>query len=95
LADPFSLKPANLLESLPKLGRLVNVNLASLLCVCLTELLASSQALEASLENSALACKVGGAVKSEVASQPDFIRVQQVNVDIAAQVNWLALPIHL
>lgn len=91
----MSVEPADLVKSGPQLGCLVDINLAGLLCIRLAEFLARAQTLEAALKDAALASKIGSAVKSKVASQRHLVWVQQLGVRIAAEVNWLALPVDL
>lgn len=94
-SHPFSTEPANLVKGSPELGGLVDVNLAGLLSVSLAELLAGPEALKTALKHASLAGEIGGAVQAEVAGEDDFVRVKQVVVRVAAEVNWLALPVHL
>ena len=92
---PVSVEPANFVKGSPRLGCLVDVDLAGLLRICLAEFLARAQALEAALKDTAFVSKIGSAVESQVASQRYFVWVQQLGVRVAAEVNWLALPVDL
>lgn len=94
-SHPFSTEPANLVKGSPELGGLVDINLAGLLSISLAELLAGPEALKTALKHASLAGEIGGAVQAEVAGEDDFVRVKQVVVRVAAEVNWLALPVHL
>lgn len=94
-SHPFSTEPANLVKGSPELGGLVDVNLAGLLSVSLAELLAGPEALKTALKHASLAGEIGGAVQAEVAGEDDFVRVKQVVVGVVAEVDWLALPVHL
>lgn len=51
-------EPADFVESSPKLAGLVDVNLASLLCVGLAELFGNTQRIEASFKDTTLAAQI-------------------------------------
>jgi len=58
LAEVDRLEPSDLVERLPQLAGLVDVDLAGLLGVSLAELLADLERLDASLEHAALTAEV-------------------------------------
>jgi hypothetical protein len=93
--DPVLVEPADLVKCRPEFGGLVDVDLARLLGIRLAELLVHSQALQSPHEHASLACQIGGAVEAEVRGKRDLVRVQQVAVGVAAQIDGCALPVHL
>lgn len=95
LGDPAGVQPADLLERLPQLARLVHVDLAGLLGVGLAELLADAQGLDALDEDASLGGQVGGTVEPQVAGEQDLVRIEQVGVRVAGQVEGHAAPLHL
>src|ERR1700710_3045074 len=80
--NPIRIEPSNLLECLPELASFVDINLASLLGVCLPKLFADSQCFNSLDEDSALRCEVGSAVETEVRGEENLIRVKKVGIGV-------------
>jgi len=95
LLDPFGVKPSDLLVCLPELGCLVDVDLAGLLSIRLSELLLDSQCVNSSLEDSALRGQVGGAIEAKVRSEEDLVWVKEMSVRVVAEINGSASPVNL
>lgn len=93
--DPAGVQPSHLIKSSPQFGGFVDINLAGLLRVRLAELLTRAQALQAALEDASFAGEVRGTVEAKIASEEKLVRMQQFGVRIAAEINGLALPVHL
>lgn len=95
LTNPVGVEPTNPVKGSPKLGGLVDIDLACLLRIRLAELLVVAEAEESSLKDASLAGQVRSAVQSQVASERHLVGVQEVDMRVVAQVNRLSLPIHL
>lgn len=80
--DELLIKPTNLLVCLPELGSLVDINLASLLRVGLSEFHALPGALYLLLEDSPLGGEIRSARKAENGSQLNLGGVKEVAVRI-------------
>jgi len=94
-AEEVWLKPADLLIRLPQFAGLVDIDLASLLRICLSEFFANPKSLDASLENASLAAKIRGTCQAERRSEVEFSLVEQVSVGVIREVENLALPVSL
>lgn len=69
LANPVGVEPTNPVKGGPKLGGLVDVDLAGLLRIRLAELLVVAEAEESSLKDASLAGQVRSAIQSQVAGE--------------------------
>lgn len=76
LSEEVRLEPANLLVGLPEFASLIDVDLARLLGVCLTELLADSESVDAGHEDPSLTAEVGGACETKRRGKVNFSLVQ-------------------
>lgn len=92
--DPFWIKPADFLVCLPEFGRLVNVNLASLLSICLSELLLNSQCVDTCPEDSALRRQVSCAIEAKVRSKKDLVRVEKVAMRVVTKIDGSSAPVN-
>lgn len=87
------LQPSHLLKRRPELTRFIDINLTSLLTICLAKLLANPKTLNASDENPSLARQVSSAIETEIRSEGNLVIVQEVAEWVAAEINWRALPL--
>jgi hypothetical protein len=95
LGDPGRVQPADLLERLPELARLVDVDLARLLGVRLAELLADAQGLDPLDEDTSLRREIGRAVQAQVAREGELVRVEEVGLRVVAEIEGGAAPLDL
>lgn len=95
LKEVFFLEPSNPLEGCPEFASLVDVDLASLLTIGLSELLASLQAFDASEEDATLTSEICGAIESKNGGESDFVGMEQADIRIVAKINWSTFPLDL
>ena len=91
LSNPFGIQPTNLLEDCPEFASFVNINLAGLLGVSLSEFFVDFQTLDSFDEDSAFGSEVGCAVESEITSEEKFIGVEKMGLRIGSEINWCTL----
>lgn len=90
---PPLVKPAGSFIRSVQFGRLVDVNLAGLLGMGLTELLALVVVVQTGLEDATLAGEIGCTIQPQAGSQLKFIRVKEMLVRVLAKVQGSALPV--
>lgn len=102
LPTPPLLQPPHLLKRHPKLTRLVYINLARLLRICLPELFlalssspGSERTLQSGKEDATLGCQIRSAVETEVAGEENLVWVEKVTVWIRSEVKRRAFPFNL
>lgn len=95
LDEVFLPQPSNLLKRRPQFARLVDIDLTGLLAVCLSELLANLETLDACDKDASLAGKVGSTIKAEICSERHLIFVHEVTEWIVAEINRGTLPLNL
>lgn len=91
--DPIWIEPADFLECLPKLRGLIDINLASLLSICLSELFANSKSVDPLDKDSSLRCEVGSTVETEVRSKEELIWMKEIGVYIIFEIDRSASPV--
>lgn len=95
LSDPMFLEPVNLVECLPQFAGFVDINLACLLGVCLSELFVDAERVETLHEDSTFRREIGCTVKAKIGGKRDLIRVEQVCVRIVPKIDGSPLPVDL
>lgn len=95
LLDVLGVEPANLVEGLPKLACLVDVNLAGLLSIRLSEFLVNSKRLNSLDEDSAFRSQVGGAVEAEIGCQVDLVGVKKMSMRVGLEIDRRTFPVNL
>ena len=89
-------EPANLVVGGPQLASLIDIDLASLLSIGLSELLANPKSVQASLEDASLAAEISGTAQAECAGKIDLGFVEHVSIGVIGQIeNVVACPICL
>ena len=86
------IEPTNFIVSLPELAGLVDIDLACLLGVGPAELFADSQGIDASLEDTSLAAKVGGTAEAKCGSKFELSLMQEVAIGVTGDIELVALP---
>lgn len=88
-------EPVNLIKCLPQLAGFVDINLASLLCVGLSELLVDPKSVKTLNEDSTLGGEIGCTIKAKVGGEGDLVWVEKVGVRIVTKINGSTLPVDL
>jgi hypothetical protein len=78
---------------LPEFASLVDINLASLLCICLPELFANLVSLNSLDEDPTLGGEICGTVETEISCEGDLIWMEEMIVWIVSEVNRSTLPV--
>lgn len=95
LSEVFRLQPPHLLKSTPELASFVDIDLTSLLTVCLPKLLSPFQTLNSSNEDPSLARQVCCTVESEIGGQSNLVRMEKMYARIFTEVDWSTFPFDL
>ena len=89
-------EPSNFVVGGPQLAGLIDIDLASLLSICLSEFLANLQSVETSVEDASLAAHVSCTIQAERASKVDLCLMKHVAVRIIGEIeDVIALPVRL
>jgi len=95
LRNPFRVQPSNLVKCLPQLAGLVDINLASLLSIRLSEFLANLESLDSLDEDPTLGGEICCTVEAEVGCEINLVWMEEVSVWIVLEINWSAFPVDL
>lgn len=95
LPDPVVFEPVNLVEGLPQFAGFVDINLACLLCVCLSEFFVDAKSIETFHEDSTFGREIGRTIKAKIGGKSDLVRVEKVCMRIITKINWSTLPVDL
>ena len=95
LLNPFWSQPSNLVKCLPEFASFVDVDLASLLRIRLSELLAYLICFDPLNEDSAFRGDVRCTVQAKVGCKREFIGVEQVGITVEFEIDGSAFPIDL
>lgn len=95
LHEESRVEPTDFLVRRPKLAGLVDINLAGLLGVRLSEFLALAKSLNASLENATLAAEICSTVQTKDTGDALFSLVEKAQMWIFVEIQWLTLPFDL
>jgi hypothetical protein len=93
LHNPFGVQPSNLIKCLPKFASLIDINLASLLCICLPKLFANLVSLNSLDEDPTLGGEICGTVKTEIGCEGDLIWMEEMIMWIVSEVDRSTLPV--
>lgn len=83
------IEPTHFVIGRPQFTGLVDINLAGLLSVGLSELLVDSQSVQASLEDTSFAAEIGCAAKTKGGCKVEFGFVEQVTVGIVGEIEQI------
>jgi hypothetical protein len=80
---------------LPEFAGFIDINLASLLGICLPKLLANPISFDSLDEDPTLGSEICGTVETEIGCEGNLIRMEEMKVWIVSKVNWSTFPINL
>lgn len=91
--EKFRLEPSHTFVGSPKLACFVDIDLASLLSICLAELFANTKGSKPSFKDAAFAAEICRTRKSKGGSKVELGGTEKKSVRVIAQVQHLPFPI--